>query len=101
MSVSRGARLVVVLGLLLLSGAPSSHGAERNPPHRPVTERTTPSRVVVRVRDSGFHWADAGVGAAAMLATTFLALGVALVMRPDRRSNGDREAASSARKEGS
>jgi hypothetical protein len=101
MSVSRGVRLVVVLGLLLLSGVPSSHGAERNPPHRPVTERTTPSRVVVTACDSGFHWADAGVGAAAMLATTFLALGVALVVRPDRRSNRGREAASSARREGS
>jgi hypothetical protein len=55
--------------------------------------------VVVRVRDSGFHWADAGVGAAAMLATTFLALAVALAMRPDRRSKQGRVAASPERRE--
>jgi len=101
MSVNRGLRLVVVLGLLLLSVVASSHAAEKNPPHRPVPDRTTPPPVVVSVRDTGFHWADAGVGAAAMLATTLLALGVALVMRPDRRSNGGHEALSSARKEGS
>jgi hypothetical protein len=102
MSVSRGLRLVIVLGLLLLlSVVASGHGADKNPPHRPVPDRTTPPPVVVSVRESGFHWADAGVGAAAMLATTFLALGVALAVRPDRRSNRGHEALSSARREGS
>jgi hypothetical protein len=101
MSVSRGLRVLVVLGLVLLSVVASSHGADKNPPHRPVPDRTTPPPVVVTVRDSGFHWADAGVGAAAMLAATFLALGVALAVRPDRRSNRGHEALSSARKEGS
>jgi hypothetical protein len=103
MSVSRGLRLVIVLVLLLLllSVVASGHGADKNPPHRPVPDRTTPPSVVVSVRDSGFHWADAGVGAAAMLATTFLALGVALAVRPDRRSNRGHEALSSARKEAS
>lgn len=92
---------VIVLGLLLLlSVGPSSHGAV-DPPHRPVSDRATPSRVEVRVRDSGFHWTDAGVGAAAMLAATFLALGVALVVRPDRRIKVGRDVASSARREGS
>ncbi len=92
---------MIVLGLLLLSIVASATGADNDPSHRPMAEPTTPSPVVVRVRDSGFHWADAGVGAAAMLATTLLALGVALVMRPDRRSNRGRESASSARREGS
>jgi hypothetical protein len=100
--VGRRLRSVILLGLVLLSWAvASSHGADKNPARRPVTDRTTPSRVEVRVRDSRFHWADAGVGAAAMLAATFLALGVALVVRPDRRSKRGRDAASSARREGS
>lgn len=98
--MGRRFRPVIVLGLLpLLCVAAPSHGAVT--PHRPVTHRTTPSHVEVRVRDSRFHWADAGAGAAAMLAATLLALGVALVMRPDRRSHRGREAASSARREGS
>jgi hypothetical protein len=102
MSVTRVLRWVVVIALLLLSlSAASSYGVNEQPPRRPVPERPTPPPVVIRVHDDGFHWADAGVGAAAMLATTFLALGVALVMRPDRRSNRGREAASSARREGS
>jgi hypothetical protein len=102
MSVTRVLRWVVVIALLLLSlSAASSYGANEQPPRRPVPERPTPPPVVIRVHDDGFHWADAGVGAAAMLATTFLALGLALVMRPNRRSNRGREAASSARREGS
>jgi hypothetical protein len=47
---------------------------------------------VVSVREGGFHWTDAGVGAAAMLATTLLALGVALALRPDRGEPGNHEA---------
>lgn len=100
--VGRRLRSVILLGLLpLLWGRGVEPRCRQEPLSAPVTERPTPSRVVVIVRDSGFHWADAGVGAAAMLATAFLALGVALVMRPDRRSNRGREAASSARREGS
>jgi hypothetical protein len=95
-------RWVVMMALLLLSlSAALSYGANEEAPRRPVPERPTPPPVVIRVHDDGFHWADAGVGAAAMLATTFLALGVALALRPDRRSNRGREAASSARREGS
>jgi hypothetical protein len=95
-------RWVVMMALLLLSlSAASSYGATEQPPRRRAPERPTPPPVVIRVHDDGFHWADAGVGAAAMLATTFLALGLALVLRPDRRSNRGREAASSARREGS
>lgn len=97
--MGRRFRRVIVLGLLPLLCVAASSQSAVNPPHRPVTHRTTPSHVEVRVRDSRFHWTDAGAGAAAMLAATFLALGVALAMRPDRRSHRGREAASSARRE--
>lgn len=100
MSVRRALRWVVVLALLLLSLSAAS-GANEQPPRRPVPEHPTPPPVVIRVHDDGFHWADAGVGAAAILAATLLALGLAVALRPDRRSNRGREAASSARREGS
>lgn len=100
MSVTRVLGRVVVMGLLLLSlSAASNYGANEQPPRRPVPERPTPPPVVIRVHDDGFHWADAGVGAAAMLASTLLALGLAMALRPDRRSNRVDEALSAARKE--
>ena len=83
---TRGLRWFVVSALLLSIGAASSYGAETNP--RGVPTRDRPATVVVSVRDGGFHWADAGVGAAATLATTLLAVGLVLVLRPDRRGNG-------------
>jgi hypothetical protein len=49
---------------------------------------------VVSVREGGFHWTDAGVGAAAMFATTLLALGLALALRPDRKGHRNHEALS-------
>jgi hypothetical protein len=67
--------------VLALSLATASSQASTPPPPNPTDER--PSTVVVRVND-GFHWADAGLGAAAALATTLLALGVVLALRPDR-----------------
>lgn len=82
MSITRRLRWFVVLALLLSVAAASSHGANTNPPSGPSRDR--PSTVVVSVRDGGFHWADAGVGAAAMFATTLLALGLVLAVRPDR-----------------
>jgi len=85
MSITRELRWFVVLALLLSVAVASSH-ADTNPPADPNSDR--PSTVVVRVRDGGFHWADAGVGAAAMLATTLLALGLVLALRPDSRGNG-------------
>jgi len=42
---------------------------------------------VVSVRDGSFHWTDAGVGAAAMFATTLLTLGLVLALRPERTGN--------------
>lgn len=86
MSITRRLRWFVVLALLLSVMAASSH-ADTNPPTDPSRDR--PSTVVVSVREGGFHWTDAGVGAAAMLATTLLALGVVLALRPDRLGNGN------------
>ena len=84
-SVAWGLRWLVVLALLLYV-APSSGHAETPPPD-PSRER--PSTVVVSVSDDGFQWTDAGVGAAAALATTLLALGLVLALRPDRGGNGN------------
>lgn len=88
MSITRGLRWFVGPALLLLVAvaAASSYGAATSPP--PDSSRERPSTVVVRVPDGGFHWGDAGVGAVAALATTLLALGVVLALRPDRGVNG-------------
>ena len=96
MSITRGLRWFVVLALLLSIAAAPSH-ADTNPRADPGRDR--PSTVVVSVREGGFHWTDAGVGAAAMFATTLLALGLALALRPDRRRNGKPQALSLAQKE--
>ena len=60
--------------------APGVSGAQ-NP--QPETAKPR-SPVLVEVRRDGFHWGDAGVGAAAALAIVAIAAGVALVLR-DRR----------------
>jgi hypothetical protein len=86
MSITKGLRWFVVLALLASAAAASSPGADTNPP--PNTNSDRPSTVVVSVRDGGFHWTDAGVGAAAALATTLLALGLVLALRPEHRGNG-------------
>jgi hypothetical protein len=63
----------VLVLLSLLPAVPAmSHAGVTTSPHRPVRDRGTPPPVVVSVRDSGFQSADAGVGAAATLAATFL-----------------------------
>jgi hypothetical protein len=80
--IREGLRWFVALALALSLATASSHGSTTPP--NPTGER--PSTVVVRVND-GFHWADAGLGAAAALATTLLALGVVLALRPDRGGN--------------
>jgi hypothetical protein len=82
-SITRGLRWFVVVALLSSVAAASGH-ADRNPPD-PNSDR--PSTVLVSVRDGGFHWTDAGVGAAAAVATTLLALGIVLALRPDHRGN--------------
>jgi hypothetical protein len=70
-----------------MSVATASSRAGTNPAPEPSDER--PPTVVVRVSDSGFHWVDAGLGAAAALATTLIPLGLVLALRPDR--GGDHE----------
>ncbi len=87
MRVTRGVRWFAVVALLLSFVAAPSHGADTNPSPAPSSER--PSTVVVRVSDGGFQWADAGVGAAAAIATTLLALGLVLALRPHRGGNGN------------
>ena len=82
MSVPRGLRCLLVLTLLSTIAAASSRAAP--PPDRSADR---PSTVVVSVRDGGFHWTDAGVGATAALATTLLALGLVLAVRPHRGGN--------------
>jgi hypothetical protein len=85
MGGTRRARWLVVVALLLSNGVMTAHTGA-SPPPEPSTDRPT---VVVTVRDDGFHWTDAGVGAAATLATTLLVLGIALALRPDREGHGN------------
>ena len=80
MSITRGLEWLVALALLL-SLATSSGRAGTKPASERSDER--PSTVVVEVSDDGFHWADAGLGAAAGFATTLIALGLVLALRPD------------------
>src|SRR5438445_1457690 len=96
--VERELRWVVVLALLVALAAASSSAAIETPSGKPVSDRTPPP-VIVRVRDGGFDWADAGVGAAAGLATALLGVGVALAFRPERTTNTARQTLSSAPKE--
>lgn len=90
MGIRNAARSFVTLALLL-SLATASSRAGTNPPPERSEER--PSTVVVTVSDDGFHWADAGLGAAAALATTMLALGLVLALRPDRGGNDNQRRA--------
>lgn len=85
--MKRGVRWFVALALVL-SVASASGRADTTPPLNPSGER--PSTVVVRVSDDGFHWEDAGLGAAAALAATLLALGLVLALRPDPGRSGNR-----------
>ena len=83
MSIEKGLRWFVAVALLSAVTAASSYGTDASPPPAPVR----PSTVVVSAPDGGFHWADAGVGAAAMFATTLLALGLLLAVRSDHRGD--------------
>ena len=85
MSITSGGRWFTVVALLLLVAAPASRAADPSPD--PSGDQA--STVVVTVRDGGFHWLDAGVGAAAMFATTLVVLGLVLAARLDRTGNGN------------
>jgi hypothetical protein len=96
--VSRGLRWGLLLTLVVLSFAVAwEAGAAAQPPRTPTSD-PRPAPVVVSVRDGGFDWADAGVGAAAMLAVMLLAVGLAMAIRP-RRSPASQRALSSAQRE--
>ena len=71
-------RWLLVLLIVAAVAAPGVSGAQRAQSSRTVDPR---SPVVVEVRRGGFHWSDAGVGAAAALAVVAIAAGVALVLR--------------------
>ncbi|HEU6445945.1 MAG TPA: hypothetical protein VFL61_12885 [Gaiellaceae bacterium] len=79
MGITKAVRWFVALALLLSLGTGPSRAGTKPPP-APSDER--PPTVVVRVSDTGFHWVDAGLGAAAGFATTLIALGLVLALRP-------------------
>lgn len=85
MSLTGTGRWVVALALMLAPNAASSSGASEGPRCSSASDQTTPP-VVVSVHDDGFDWADAGVGAAGMLAGTLLAFGLVTALRPERRT---------------
>ena len=73
-------RWLLICAIATAIAAPGVSGARsREREHSPV---------LVEVRRDGFHWGDAGVGAAAALAIVAIAAGVALVLhdRRDRQS---------------
>jgi hypothetical protein len=73
-------RLVLISLIAAALAAPGVSGAQS-----PRSESAKPrSPVLVEVRRDGFHWGDAGVGAAAAFAIVAIAAGVALAIR-DRR----------------
>ena len=65
------------LAVSALAGALVAPGAHAAAPER----AEPPPPVVVEVRRDGFHWKDAGVGAAAALALVTIAFGLVLVLR--------------------
>jgi hypothetical protein len=85
MSLTSALRWAVALAVMLAPNAASTYGASERTRCSSASDPTTPP-VVVSVRDGGFDWTDAGVGAAGMLAGTLVAFGLAVALRPDRRS---------------
>ena len=59
------------------------------------TQERDPRTVVVQLRDRGFHWTDAGIGALATLGLIAAAAGATLVLR--RGSDGRTRSAAAAR----
>jgi hypothetical protein len=70
----RARRHLVTVATAAFAGllAPVSFAADAESP---------PPSIVVKVTDSGFHWGDAAVGAAAAIATAVLVLGLVLAIR--------------------
>jgi hypothetical protein len=88
-------RISKALAVALATGAiaPAGASAMLPPPDFPQSANQTPVQLV-RVSDpSGFHWGDAGIGAAGALGLSMLAAGgVVLITR--RRTHGPTSATS-------
>jgi hypothetical protein len=66
----------LLLAIVLFAPA-WAHGGGQPPP----SAAGQPPRVVVKVDRGGFHWQDAGLGAAAGIAAVLLVYGLALGVR--------------------
>jgi hypothetical protein len=71
MSATRSIVATLVVAALVVSGV----GAAQPEPAQPAQP------VVVRVEGGGFHWEDAGLGAAGGMAATFLVLALVFAVR--------------------
>lgn len=60
------------------------------------TREREPQTIVVEVRDHGFHWADAGIGALATLGLVVAVAGATFAIRRDDNRRRRRAAARSA-----
>lgn len=67
-------RRLAATALVLFAVAASEASGVRGTNQPPAR---TPAPVVVRVADNGFHWGDAGLGAAAAIGLVLLAAGLA------------------------
>jgi hypothetical protein len=68
------------LVIVLLVAAVATPAGQSGGPVRARSQQP----VVVEVRDDGFHWLDAGLGAAAGAAATLVVLGLVLTARHGR-----------------
>lgn len=84
----------IVAGLLLAALMAHGVGAQPDPaqPAQPV---------VVKVDGGGFHWEDAGLGAAAGVATTLLIFALVVAVRPSGQAAGGQDLATSPEREAS
>jgi hypothetical protein len=64
--------LAASLAALALAGPADAFGAKQPPSQQPI---------VVKVSDGGFHWGDAGIGAAGALGLILVAAGLRLAQR--------------------
>ncbi len=82
----KGARHPVAVTLVAAALAVPAVGAAGQ--HSPGSDRDRP--VVVEVRDSGFDWGSAAIGAAAAFGFVLLTAGTVVVLRPVTRSQDER-----------
>jgi hypothetical protein len=80
--------LALTLALGAIAPAAASAGGELNHPAPTATRSSAPSAQIVLVRaPGGFHWGDAGIGAAGGLGLSLLAIGggLGIAQRHGRR----------------